>query len=441
MRPKEIQKIFNTLDQAGYSVYLVGGAVRDLLTDRVVNDWDFTTSAKPEEILKLFPQSYYNNKFGTVGVNSDLGILEITTMRKEGDYGDFRHPGKVSWTKNIEEDLARRDFTINAIAMDKNNQIIDPFNGQSDIKSGVIKAVGDPNQRFREDALRLLRAIRISTQLEFEIEEKTLEAIKDNQEGLKNISGERIRDELLKILGLMNPYIGMERLREAGIMEIILPELMSCFGVYQEGPKHDREYDIGEHSLLTLKFTPTLDPITRLAALLHDIGKPQTYKKDPSGNVTFYAHDIVGGNLSKKISKRLNLSQKQSDKIFKLIRYHMFTVDEKQTDSAIRRFIKNVGVENISDILALRVGDRLGGGTKQAVSWRMEAFKKRIDSVLEKPFSITDLKVNGTDVMKTLNIKPGKKVGEVLQKLFKEVLEDSAKNTRDYLLKRASELN
>ena len=506
--PEEVKEILEKFQKAKFQIYIVGGAVRDLIMGREVNDWDFTTDAKPEEILKLFPEGFYDNKFGTVGVSplaisysllaAKSEIYEITTMRKEGVYKDSRHPVEVSWTNKIEEDLKRRDFTINAIALvfpsvilneakrseesptnvglkqafeavspqaesvqrsfanaqDDNYIIIDPFNGQQDIKNKIIRAVGDPAKRFQEDALRLMRAIRIAAQLNFEIEEKTLQAIKENSLLIKEIANERIRDELFKMLESDNArlpspdgeapggqaYEGIIKLKEAGILQIILPEVERCFGIVQEGPKHDRVYDIGEHLFLALKHTPTTDPLVKLAALLHDVGKADTVEIASDGNVTFYQHDVVGGQIVLQITRRFNLSKKQTDRIYRLVRWHLFTVDENQTDSAIRRFIKNVGLENIEDMMAVRIGDRLGGGTQNAVSWRMEEFSKRIKEVLKKPFSISDLKINGSDVMKTLQIKPGPKVGEILQKLFEEVLEDSSKNDSDYLSNRIKEL-
>ena len=439
--PGEVKIILDKFTKSGYSVYIVGGAVRDVLMGKEVKDWDFTTDAKPEEILKVIPEGFYDNKFGTVGILVGDGIFEITTMRKEGKYEDFRHPTQIAWTNKIEEDLGRRDFTINAIAASvipakAGIQLTDPFHGQDDIKDKIIRAVGDPQKRFREDALRLIRAIRFATELEFEIDGETFEAIKKNAQLLKQIAWERIRDELFKILASANPYMGMVNLRKVGILQIILPELERCFGIIQEGPKHDRVYDIGEHSLLTLKHTPSQNPSVRLAALLHDVGKPDTVQTAPDGNVTFYQHDVVGGQIIRQIARRFNMSKKEEDKIFRLVRWHLFTVDERQTDSAIRRFITNVGLENVDDCMALRVGDRLGGGTQKAVSWRMEKFKERINQVLQKPFSISDLKINGNDVMEVLNIKPGPKVGEILQKLFEEVLEDSSKNNREYLIER-----
>ena len=448
--PKEVKNILDKFQKSEYQIYIVGGAVRDLLMGTEVSDWDFTTDAKPKEILKVFPEGFYDNKFGTVGLETKLGVFEITTMRKEGMYKDHRHPEEVGWTNKIEEDLARRDFTVNAIALSVDEKLVDPYKGATDIKSKLIKAVGDPASRFQEDALRLIRAIRIATQLEFEIDEKTFLAIKENADSIKEIAWERIRDELFKILSSANPrlpspdgeasggqaYTGIIKLREAGLLQIILPELEKCFGIIQEGPKHSRVYDIGEHSLLALKFCPSTDPITRFAALLHDVGKPDTVKISENKNVTFYNHEFVGGEIAKIIARRFNMSKKQADKLYRLVRWHMFTVSEDQTDSAIRRFIKNVGLENIEDIMAVRVGDRLGGGTQTETSWRIERFKERIKKVLQKPFSISDLKINGNDVMKTLVIKPGPKVGEILQKLFEEVLEDASKNNEAYLLDR-----
>lgn len=434
--PDNVDEILDKFKKAGYQIFIVGGAVRDLLMRREVTDWDFTTDAKPEEIRHVLPDSFYNNKFGTVGLHVDSQIYEITTMRKEGDYRDARHPTEVSWTGNIKEDLSRRDFTINALALKTDGSVIDPFQGQTDLELGIIRAVGEAENRFQEDALRLMRAIRIATQLNFEVESHTLQAISQNAPKIKGVSSERIRDELLKLLGADSPEAGIRLMQETGLLQIILPELAECFGIIQAGPKHDRVYDIGEHSLQTLKFTPSMDPLVRLAALLHDIGKVKTYHLESSGNATFYNHDTVGGQQVLKIAKRFNLSKSQTDKLYRLVRWHLFTVDQDQTDSAIRRFIKNVGLESIDDLLALRIGDRLGGGTQKAVSWRMENFRQRINQVLQKPFGVTDLKVNGNDVMQVLQIPPGRRVGEVLNQLFSEVLEDSHRNSKEYLLKR-----
>ncbi len=461
--PDEIYKLLSKFSQANFKTYLVGGVVRDILLKRTHKDWDLTTEATPEQILELFPDGFNNNQFGTVGIplkgeyesrdkslasNYSPEILEITTMRKESNYKDSRHPEEVSWTKDINEDLARRDFTVNAMALSvivseakQSLKIIDPFNGQDDLKAKIIKAVGDPSIRFKEDALRLMRAIRFASQLNFKIEEKTFKSIAENSSLIQNISWERIHDELFKILESDNAYQGAVLLKETGLLNYILPEVTDCFGIVQEGPKHDRIYDIGEHLFLSLKFCPSKDPLVRLAALVHDIGKKQTFRTDSSGNVTFYGHETVGANLSKKISERLRLSKKDSDRLYRLIRWHMFSVSEIQTDSAVRRFIKNVGLENIEDMMALRVSDRLGGGTPTETSWRTEEFKKRIKEVLKKPFAVSDLKISGSDVMEILQIKPGPKVGEILNKLFQEVLEDSTKNSREYLLEEIKKIS
>lgn len=436
--PEEVLTILNKFKKVGYQIYIVGGAVRDLLMKKEVKDWDFTTDATPEQILETIPEGFYNNKFGTVGLvaASFTDPFDLTTMRKEGRYEDFRHPTQIAWTSKIEEDLGRRDFTINAMALSPEGEIIDPFGGQADIKSAVICAVGDPNKRFQEDALRILRVFRFVSQLEFDIDKQTFDSAHSNRELLKEISWERIRDEFLKLLASVNPYMGIIKLREAGILEIILPEVERCFGIEQVGPKHVRSYDIGEHCLLTLKETPSTNPLVRFAALIHDIGKPDTLKINTGGNVTFYNHDIVGGRLTLQVAKRLRLSKKDTDKLYRLVRWHLFVVDERQTDSAIRRFIRNVGAENVHDMLALRIGDRLGGGTQKAISWRMEKFARRIEEVSKQPFTVADLKVSGHDVMKLLNIPPGPKVGDVLNKLFAEVEQDPSKNNRDYLLDR-----
>lgn len=452
--PKEIIELAQKFKQNNFSLYLVGGSVRDLLLNKKNKDWDFTTDATPEEILKIMPEGFNNNNFGTVGLETELGIIEITTMRKEGDYKDHRHPSTVGWTNKIEEDLARRDFTINAMAFKLcdaqlplahgergwgEGQIIDQFNGQTDITNRIIKAVGNAEDRFQEDALRIMRAIRFSAQLNFEIEKETLSAIVEKKELLKEIAWERIRDELFKLLATENAYEGIVTLKETGILKIILPELTNCFGIVQEGPKHDRIYDIGEHCFLSLKHCPSTDPLVKFATLLHDIGKVDTYKVASDGNVTFYNHEVVGASIAKQICRRFNFSNDQLNKIYRLIRWHMFTINEDQTDASIRRFIKNVELENVDDMMALRVGDRLGGGTKNAVSWRMEKFRSRIDEVMTKPFSISDLKINGKDVMDTLQIKPGPQVGSILQKLFDEVLEDANLNDKEILLKKLQE--
>lgn len=441
--PEEVSDIYKNFKDKKFEIYLVGGCVRGLLSKRKVEDWDFTTSATPEQILKLFPNGFYDNKFGTVGVPLREGkVVEITTYRTEYGYSDRRHPEKIKWGKTIQEDLARRDFTINAIAMDPHSQVlIDPYKGQEDLKKKVVRAVGDPKLRFKEDALRLLRAVRIATQLGFTIEDQTWKEIKKDASLLSEISKERIMDELMKILNSENPYEGVMLLRDAGLLGYILPELLEGIGVEQARPGRHHTEDVFTHNVLSLKFCPASDPIVRFATLIHDIGKPKVRGKDKEGHVIFHNHEILGAKIAWEICERLRFSRKEKEKVVNLIRWHMFTVDEKITDAAVRRFIRRVGVKNVKDMMDLRVGDRLGGGTQTAESWRLKLFKKRVEDQLSpKPFSINDLAVDGNDVMKELKIKPGPKIGKILQKLFEEVDEDLSKNNKEYLLKRMNEL-
>lgn len=449
--PQQAQKIIEKLHLAGYEAYAVGGSVRDLLMDKETKGWDFTTNATPEQILEVFPDSFYDNQFGTVGIKiynngkpvvTDIhqeavkpdDIYEITTYRSEKGYTDNRHPDHITWGHSLKEDLSRRDFTINAIAYD-GNELVDPYNGQDDLNNRLIKTVGDPHARFSEDALRIMRAVRIATVLGFLIEEQTLSAIKHHAQNLRQISRERIRDEFMKILSSDYPADGILLLKNTGILHIILPELDDAFTVPQKSPKRHHIYDVGTHSVMALKYAPTKDPIVRLATLLHDIGKPATFRKDQTGLITFFNHEVVGMRIAKKIVERLRLSKKQSEKILTLVRWHQFTVDERQTDSAVRRFIRRVGKENLDDMLALRIGDRLGGGALET-SWRLELFKKRLEEVQLQPFSIKDLKVNGYDVMTVLDVKPGPIIGQTLEALFKEVEEGTFQNEREVLLER-----
>ena len=446
--PSKILSSFEKIQKAGFDVYFVGGCVRNLLLKIPVKDWDFTTSATPEKIMKIFPDGFYDNTFGTVGVPLEIDgkkqVLEITTFRTEEGFNDRRHPEKVSWGKTIEDDLSRRDFTINAIGLkfdgDK-QELIDPFSGQNDLKDKLIRAVGDPSKRFKEDALRLMRAIRLATQLGFKIEEKTWEEIKKDASLIENISYERIRIEFLKILSSDNSDQGVLLLKDSGILKFILPELLEGEGVSQKRPGRHHTEDVFTHNLLSMKLTPSKDPIVRLTALIHDVGKPKSMGKDEQGLVTFYNHEVAGAKIAEKIAERFKFSKKDKDRIVMLVRWHMFLVDEKITDAAVRRFIRRIGVENVKDMMDLRVGDRLGGVTQTAESWRLKLFRKRVEEQLKPaPFSINDMAIDGNDVMKELNIKPGPKIGEILNQLFEEVDEDLFKNTKEYLIKRIREL-
>jgi len=433
--PPLVSEVTKKLQVNGYEAFLVGGSVRDLLLKRETHDWDFATSANPEKIQEIFgDKSFYNNSFGTVGVNLVEGeTIQITPYRKESKYSDQRHPDEVVWARTLDEDLSRRDFTINAIAL--NSELVDPFNGQEDLKKKIIKCVGVPNDRFNEDGLRLLRAVRIATQLGFTIDGETFEAIKKNADLIKKISGERIRDELIKILSTDYPADGIRLLVNAGLLQIIFPELMAGTGMRQPG---HHIYDVFTHSVKALEACENKSWVVRLAALLHDVGKPATYK-ERDGKPTFYNHETVGAAIVRDIANRLHFSKDDREKIYMLVRWHMFSVSEFITDAAVRRFIRRVGRENTTDMLDVRTADRIGSGSKPT-SWRHDDFRKRIVKVQEHIPSVTDLKVDGRDVMKVLGIPPGPKIGQILNKLFEEITEDPKKNNREYLLGRIKEL-
>lgn len=446
--PQKVKKLIKVFQDHNFEIYIVGGSSRGILTEHPIKDWDFATNALPNQIEKLFPKnSFYNNKFGTVSIvmgKGEKNVFEVTAYRTEAGYSDKRRPDQVKWGKTIEEDLSRRDFTINAIALKlekaKNKwqitKIIDPFKGREDLNKKVIKAVGKPEERFQEDGLRLIRAIRIAAQLGFAIEEKTFQSIQKNSSLIAKIAWERIKIELWKLLASQYPSQGIILLFNTSLLQHLIPELIESRGVDQAKHHVDNVWD---HSLKTLEHCPSKDPLVRLAALIHDIGKPKT-AKGKGEERTFYNHEIVSAQIAKEIAKRLRLSKKEADRLWRLVRWHQFTPNENQTDSAVRRFIRRVGKENLQDILDLRTGDRLGSGVPKT-SWRTELFKKRLIEVQKQPFSVTDLKITGHDVMKILKIKSGPKVGKILNQLFQEVQSDKAKNTRKYLLGRIKSIS
>lgn len=448
--PPSVFEIFDKFTNAGYEIYLVGGGVRDLVLNRQIHDCDFTTNAKPEEIQKILPESFYENIFGTVGLKVDGENYEITTYRGEQGYSDNRRPDSVWWGESLEDDLKRRDFTINAMAIGpqiahisqltaishklsaiSQLELIDLFYGQKDLENKLIRAVGNPEERFGEDALRMMRAVRFSSQLGFTVEPETFSAIQKNSLLLERISKERIKEELFKILASDFPSEGITLLMTSGLLQYIIPELLKGYGLKQS--KH-HIYDVWGHSLMSLKNCPSPDPLVRLATLIHDIGKPAVVKGEGETQ-TFYNHEMVSAKIAERLAERLKFSKKETEKLNILVRWHMFSVDERQTDSAIRRFIRNVGKENLTDMLAVRTGDRLGGGAKET-SWRLEEYKKRIEEVQIQPFSVTDIKINGRDVMEILNISPGPEVGKILNQIFEEVVEKKVENEREKLLER-----
>lgn len=450
--PQEIKSIIGKLEKGGFKAYIVGGPVRDFLLGKIPKDWDITTNAKPEEIQKIFPESFYNNKFGTVTVvnkktaDESLKNVEITTYRVDVGYSDKRHPNEVKFTPNLKEDLSRRDFTVNAMALQtknekrktKNYKLIDLFEGQEDLKNKIIRAVGDPDQRFGEDALRMPRAVRFACQLGFEIEERTFKAIQKNKDLMKFVSCERIRDEFEKIILSDRASEGIELLRESGLLKYIIPELEEGIGVSQN--RH-HIYTIYEHSILSLKHCPSKKLEVKLASLFHDIAKPQT-KAGIGQESTFYNHDYLGAKFAKKILARLKFPNKTIEKVSLLVKNHMFfySVDEV-SEAGVRRFIKRVGKENLKDLMDLRIADRLGSGVPKAKPYKLRHLEYLIEKVSKDPISAKMLKINGQDIMKILNVSPGPKIGAILKVLLSEVIESPEKNTREYLEKRTVELN
>lgn len=433
--PNGVKYIIKKLSEHGHEAYVVGGAVRDLLMKKPVYDWDIATDALPKQIMSYFPKVVPTGlKYGTVTVILKDGNFEVTTYRKDEKYSDGRHPDKVTFTSSIYEDLARRDFTINAIAYDfLSDKIIDPFKGEKDISKKIIRTVGDPIKRFLEDGLRPLRACRFAAKLEFKIENKTLEAIKKSISVFKKVAIERVKDELLKMLSSEHPSIGFEYMRKSGLLKIVLPELFRCINVKQ--PKKFHAYDVYYHSIYSCDAAPKELPLVRLAALLHDISKPDCKK----GN-TFYDHDNKGAETAEKIMKRLKFSNNDIKIVTNLIKNHMFNYSSDWTDAAVRRFIKRVGQENVEDLFLLRIADMKAMHRRMDIRY-LQQLRNRIKRILEEEnaLSLRDLKVNGNDIMKTLKIKQSPLVGEILNYLLENVLENPKLNDRKSLLNLAKQ--
>ena len=443
--PKFVIDILDKIEKAGFEAYIVGGSVRNLLMKREVKDWDITTKAKPEDILKIFPDSFYENEFGTVGIKikekeKTVSVVEITTYRTESKYSDRRHPDEIKFAKTLGEDLCRRDFTINALALKIKKdtfEIVDLFEGQTDLENKIIRAVGNAEDRFSEDALRMMRAIRFQAELNFSIEEKTLKAIKKNSTLIKHVALERIKDELSRIIISDNPAEGIEIMQKTGLLTYIIPELEKGIGVAQN--RH-HIYTIYKHSILALKHCPSKNISVRLAALLHDIAKPQT-KRGEGMYATFYNHDHVGARIAEKILTRLKFSKEIIEKVKLLVDNHMFYYNPDEVgESSVRKLIKKVGLGNIKDLIDLRIADRLGSGTPKAKPYKLRHLEYMIDKVSKDAISVKMLKINGNNLMEKLRIKPGPKIGAILEVLLAEVIEDANKNNHEHLLARAGEL-
>ena len=470
--PQYVLDIASVLTQHGFKAYLVGGALRDTLLNQKTQDYDLATNALVSDLLQLFPNAKeVGAAFGTVVIpvwndkKKKHVTVEVTTFRSEGEYKDFRHPSKVEFINDIYEDLKRRDFTINAMAADLNptayqvlrrfpktqkvtinTTLIDPFNGLKDLKNKLIKAVGNPLERFKEDPVRTLRACRFKAQLEFTIHPKTLQAIPQVLDLMQFISKERIQSELVKLLTQADkPSIGIECMRKTGLLRFVIPELLDCVGVKQPiGHAHDVYW----HLLYTTDKAPKKLEV-RLAALLHDIAKPHTAM--PNGH--FYGHDTLSAKMAEKILKRLKFSNQIIKKVVTLIKWHMFyypnyikefkvkNPPSKWSDAAVRRFIQRVGAENLQDLFTLRIADATSNPKATNPYPEINALKKHIEKVMQEDLAlkVTDLAINGNDLIKELNLKPGPVIGDTLRYLLDKVIENPKLNNRQDLLKLAKE--
>lgn len=443
--PKEVQHVADTLESRGFEAYLVGGCVRDILLGRKPNDWDVTTNAHPTEIETFFPETFVNNDYGTVGVVNEgtddptLKVVEVTPYRTESGYSDARRPDSVEFGVSLEEDLKRRDFTVNALAYRLNGEkIVDLFGGEVDMREKRIRAVGKPTERFAEDALRMMRAVRLAVELDFVIESETMAAIAENSKNLSRISKERIRDEFIRILNSKQPMQGIIFLEKLGLLPFIAPDLLRGIGVEQN---QAHKYDVYEHLLRTMQHAADKDWSfdVRLAGLFHDISKPETRRwSDEKKDWTFHGHEVVGAKVTKKALQDLKFPKDTIEKIVTLVRWHMFFSDPDQvTLSAVRRTIANVGVENIWELMQLRRCDRIGTGRPKEQPFRLRKYTAMVEEALRDPISVKMLKIDGSRIMEISGEKPGPKLGHTLHALLEEVLDEPAKNTEEYLEGRA----
>ena len=448
--PTHVSRVTNILTDGGFEAFLVGGCVRDLIMGKLPKDFDITTNAKPETIVKLFEDAQikvvYENTFGTVMVifeeeslESSTRQIEITPYRRETTYSDARHPDQVSFADTLSDDLMRRDFTMNALAYNPvTRETIDLYNGLEDIKNKTIRTVGEANERFGEDALRMMRVVRFAAQLGFAVSHETLEGVVKNKELLKKVSQERIRDEFVKIINSPNPIVGIGLMVQLEIMEYVVPELLEGVGCEQGGA---HKYDVFEHLLHACQHAADKDYSfhVKLTALFHDIGKPRT-KRPGKSKPTFYGHEVVGARMVEKIMNRMKFPKVDTDMVVKLVRYHMFFSDTEQiTLSAVRRLIQKVGVENIWTLMTVRECDRVGMAKSEA-PFRLRKYFAMIEEALRDPISVSQLAIDGNYLMKDLGVKPGRRMGWMLHALLEEVLEDPTKNTIPSLSDRVKQL-
>lgn len=445
--PPEVSRVTGALRAAGYEAYLVGGCVRDLLLGRSPKDWDVTTNANPEQIQAVFPDSFYENDFGTVGIKTEnederLAVIEVTPYRTESEYSDKRRPDAVTFGDNLEEDLARRDFTINAIALDESKgHLVDPYKGQKDIEGAVLRTVRTASDRFEEDALRLMRAVRLVAELEFALDADTAVAIQEKAANLQHVSRERIRDEFVRILESNQPMMALGLAQQLGLLQYIAPDLTRGIGVEQN---QAHSYDVFGHLMRSLQHAADKGWSTdiRLAAVFHDVSKPETRRwSDEKRDWTFHGHEVVGARVARKALQDLRFSRETIDKVVKLVRWHMFFSDPEQiTLSAVRRMIRNVGEENIWDLLNLRICDRIGTGRPKEQPFRFRKYKAMVEEALRDPISVGMLKTDGNRIMERFHVQPGPRIGFILHALLEEVLEDPTRNTEGHLDMRTEEL-
>ncbi len=439
--PADVLAVCRRLRDAGHQAYLVGGGVRDMLLGRPPADFDVATDARPEQVLELFGHAFAiptGLKHGTVTVLSDATPrrhVEVTTFRGEGAYLDGRRPSSVSYVDSLAEDLARRDFTMNAVAYEPlSGELADPFDGRGDLGRRLVRAVRDPLERFSEDGLRPMRAVRQAAQLEFQIEPATHAAIARTLEVVRKVSMERIRDELIKLLGARRPSHGLELMRETGLLAEVLPELLEGVGCTQN---RFHKHDVYQHTLAVVDATEG-DAILRLGALLHDVGKPRARqpREGAPGEYSFFKHEYVGADMAEAICRRLKLANADRDRIVGMVAHHMFFYSPEWTDGAVRRFVRGVGGKQALDALfALRAGDVAGRGFGEDPEREIGELKRRIADVAaeDAALKVTDLAIDGRDVMRILGLPPSREIGVLLERLLERVIDDASLNTREGL--------
>jgi tRNA nucleotidyltransferase (CCA-adding enzyme) len=439
--PPGALEVCERLRSQGKRAWIVGGCVRDLLSGRTASDWDVATDARPDELMKIFPRAIPTGlEHGTVTVIRDGAHYEVTTLRGEGTYTDGRRPDWVEFVDDITRDLARRDFTVNAIAVAPDTgAVIDPFDGRGDLRRGLLKAVGDPVQRFSEDGLRVLRAARFVASLELALDPATEAAIRPTLDTFRKVAAERVRDEWVKAMKAARPSRAFDVMLRTGILAITCPELTEGVGMEQN---RYHAYDVWRHGMECMDACKG-DPILRIAALLHDVGKPRTRAwSDKTNDYTFYEHERVGAEIATPITARLRFSNEDSARIVALVRHHLFHYQDDWSDAAVRRWIRRVTPERLEDLYLLNESDvRAKGRDFDADLQTLAKLKAHVAKVLAEgaAMSTRDLKVNGRDLMKELGLAPGRILGEILEFLLDAVTTDPALNDRDRLLALARE--